>query len=162
MSNDALELGLVDVKGREHVMRAPSNVGTPVRARFGDSALLVGYDVQAPSGASRSLTLTLTWQALAPMSTPYKVFVHLVGDNEQIVAQRDSVPGDGELPTTGWIANEYLTDRYVLELPPSLAPGDYSLYVGFYDPQTTVRLGVFDADNKSAGDRWLLRKLALH
>ena len=30
------------------------------------------------------------------------------------------------------------------------------------DPQTTVRLGVFDADNKSAGDRWLLRKLALH
>ncbi len=160
-TSEVLELGSVEVKGREHVLKAPTGIGTPARVRFGDGIALIGYDVQSPLAASRNLTLTLYWQSLAPMSTAYKAFVHVVGASEQIVAQRDSEPGGGALPTTGWLSGEYLTDRYVLEFPPNLAAGDYALYVGFYDSQTNVRLTIFDADNKNVGDRWLLRKVTL-
>ncbi len=168
LTNDSLELGMVEVKGRERVMKAPANVGTATRARFGDSAMLIGYDLHsspasaegAPT-ASRTLTVTLYWQALAPMPTRYKVFVHLVGANEQIVTQRDSEPGDGTLPTTAWLQGEYLTDRHTLELDPQTPPGNYSIYIGLYDPRNSVRLTIFDADNKPVGDRWLLRTLTL-
>lgn len=161
--SDSLELATIEVKGRERLMKAPGDIGTPTRARFEDKALLIGYD--APSSvslvATRTLTVTLYWQALAPMATSYKVFVHLVGANQQIATQRDGEPGDGTLPTTGWLPGEYLSDRYPLELRPDMPPGEYTIYVGLYDPKSTVRLAIFDAENKNVGDRWLLRTVTL-
>jgi dolichyl-phosphate-mannose-protein mannosyltransferase len=164
LASDSIDLATVEVKGREHLTRAPANVGTPTRVRFGDSALLIGYDVQLSQPVvkeSRPLTLTLYWHALAPMSTSYKAFVHVVGANQQIMTQRDSVPGDGEYPTTGWLEGEYLVDVYRLDLQADMPPGDYIIYVGLYDPDTTVRLSIFGEDGKMLGDRWPLGQLTL-
>ncbi|MBI1802826.1 MAG: hypothetical protein HYR71_14475 [Chloroflexi bacterium] len=159
--SDSVQLRALEVKGRQRVMKAPASLGTPAQVRFGSGALLIGYDVQGltPSlAASRNLTVTLYWQAVAPMQTAYKVFMHVVGANGQIVGQRDSEPGAGTLPTTGWLEGEYLTDSYVLEVKAGAPPGDYSLYMGWYDPDTGVRLTIYDADGKIIGDRWLARR----
>jgi hypothetical protein len=161
---DAIELGTVEVKGREHLTKAPANVGTPTRVRFGDGAQLVGYDAQlgqATVNAARPLTVTLYWHALAPMNVSYKTFVHVVGPNQQIMAQRDSEPGNGTFPTTGWLEGEYLVDAYRLDLQADMPPGDYVIYVGLYNPDTTVRLTIFGDDGKSLGDRWPLGQLTL-
>jgi hypothetical protein len=155
--SDSYELARVEVKGRERVLKAPTSIGNPLRARFGETISLIGYDVTA----TRSVTLTVYWQALSQMTTNYKVFVHLVGTNEQIVAQRDAEPGNGAWPTASWLAGEYLTDRYVLDLLPNTTAGEYNLYIGLYDPRTNARLPSFDAEGKSLGDRLLLRKIML-
>jgi len=128
------------------VIRAPaqyqvSPVHHPVGARLGDLARLVGYDLtQAP----RALEMTLVWEALTASDWPgYAVFVHL-RDDQGLVAQHDGVPGGGLRPTVGWRSGEFITDRHMLPLG-DLPEGDYSLFVGMYDPTTGERLPVFDA-----------------
>ena len=161
LTSDSFELKRVEVKGRERVLKAPTTMGKVVRVRFGDFAQLIGYDVMAtPLTSTRQLTFTLYWQASGRTSLNYKAFAHLVGPNEQIVAQRDQEPGGGALPTGGWLEGEYLVDRYVVELPDNLPVADYALYLGLYDPRTNVRLNILDNANQPAGDRWQLVRWA--
>ncbi|MBI5878672.1 MAG: glycosyltransferase family 39 protein [Chloroflexi bacterium] len=161
LTADSIELGTVTIQGRERVMQAPASIGNAAHVRFGDSALLVGYDIgRAPAvAASNVLTATLYWQSLSAAKANYKVFVHVVGNNEQIVGQKDGEPGAGAYPMTGWIEGEYLIDSYRVELPPNLAAGAYTVYIGMYDPVTTTRLAIMDVDGKPAGDRWRLASL---
>jgi hypothetical protein len=65
----------------------------------------------------------------------------LLDAEDQIVAQVDGPPANGELPIPGWLPGEYLTDTHSLQLPFDLPDGDYRLGVGLYDPSTLVRPG---------------------
>jgi hypothetical protein len=160
--SDSYELARIAIKGREHLLKAPTTISTPLRARFGESVSLIGYDITTtPLTATRTLTLTLYWQALSQMTTNYKVFAHLVGPNEQIITQRDAEPGNGTSPTTSWLEGEYLTDPYALDLPTSMPAGDYNVYIGLYDPSTNTRLPIFDGEGKPLSDRLLLHRIAL-
>jgi hypothetical protein len=86
------------------------------------------------------LRLDLTWQAAQPLSDVYKVFLHLTDADGHLAAQRDFEPLGGTWPTTSWQAGEAVVDGAGLWLPASLAPGDYSLVVGLYNPETGQRL----------------------
>jgi 4-amino-4-deoxy-L-arabinose transferase-like glycosyltransferase len=83
--------------------------------------------------------MALEWQAREPVAERYKVFVHLLGPEGQVVAQRDSEPVDGTRPTTTWEPGEAIVDRYGLWLPASLPPGEYRLVAGLYDAETGER-----------------------
>jgi hypothetical protein len=162
LSSETVDLSVLVVKGREHILKAPSVVNNPVRVRFGDGALLVGYDInrEPPSvNATWALTVTLYWRAVMAMKTGYTVFIHVVGANQQIVAQRDSEPGGGAYPTTGWLEGEYLEDSYRLDVRSDLRAAEYAVYVGMYERASGVRLTIFDSEGKPRGDRWLLRSL---
>jgi hypothetical protein len=113
----------------------------PLDATFQGGNQLTGYDV-APStpAPGDDLTLTLFWASAAPLPASYTVFVHLVDDQNEIVAQSDSIPRGGHYPTTAWTAGEQFADDYTLSLPEDLTPGSYRLLVGLYDPQTSARL----------------------
>jgi hypothetical protein len=57
------------------------------------------------------------------------------------VAQGDGVPGYlGALPTTLWQPGVSVLDRHGISLPAELAAGQYSLLIGWYDPQSGERL----------------------
>jgi serine/threonine-protein kinase len=91
------------------------------------------------------LDLTLFWRALRRVSTPYSVFVHLIGPNGRPVQQIDTEPGAGTAPTPGWTPGITVTDRYALEVPANLPPGEYQLRVGMYPTgQPFDRLKVTD------------------
>ena len=46
-------------------------------------------------------------QAIDEMEQPYQVFLHVVDEQGQIVAQHDRVPGQrGKQPTTAWLRGE--------------------------------------------------------
>ena len=95
---------------------------------------LTGYDL-APSAPEPGdvLELTLFWQAAAPLQHSYTVFVHLVDPiSGEIVAQHDSLPREGALPTTCWQPGEAVGDDHPLMLDPALPPGDYLLQMGVY------------------------------
>lgn len=91
------------------------------------------------------IDLTLFWRALRRINTPYAVFVHLINADGQLVQQIDTEPGAGTAPTPGWTPGITVTDRYAMEVPVHLPPGDYQLRVGLYPiGQPLNRLPVAD------------------
>lgn len=103
-------------------------------ARFGNSIALDGYTLLAPQvSAGDVIQLTLFWRAVTPIEQRYKVFVHLITNDGQIIAQADREPVADLTPTTLWQPGETVVDRYGLWVPPDAAPGRYTMVIGLYD-----------------------------
>jgi hypothetical protein len=117
-------------------------------AAGGDLVGLVGYDLPDAIQAGQVVPLALYWKALGEADRNYARFVHVLDATGSIVAQQDGVPGDGELPLTGWIVGEYVEDDFEIQLPPGLAPGPYRLAVGLYDPANGQRLTTRDGEDR--------------
>jgi hypothetical protein len=104
---------------------------------------LLGYDLDPNElQAGEAMHLTLYWRALDEIEVSYTVFVHLLDSENRIWGQHDSVPGNGTLPTTGWVEAEIIADEYELTVKPDAPPGEYLIEVGMYDAQTSHRLHV--------------------
>jgi hypothetical protein len=80
------------------------------------------------------ICLELQWSTQAPLPADYTVFVHVIDQNGQLVAQSDLQPGGGYAPTSSWPIGQPITDRHGAVLPPTLAPGEYQIVVGLYGP----------------------------
>jgi hypothetical protein len=137
-----LPLGIVQVKDRPHNDRVPENA-LSADASFGNIARLVGYSSSGTTYQSTQLPgylpLTLFWRPTSETDRSYKVFIHLVDDKGQIVAQHDSIPAGGTLPTSVWLPGEIISDTHKLSLPADLPPGTYTLQIGLYLPETGER-----------------------
>lgn len=134
--------------------------GTPI-------ARLHGVTIQGPDPTSRAVTVLLYWEPLKQTDIDYKVFVHVVGapgpDGSPLRDQDDHRPLNGFASTISWTPGTLYRDPYhVLEDPSvRLEPGDYTLQVGFYDPDTNLRLSPFDADGAPLGDSVTLATISL-
>ncbi len=128
-----------------------------VGADFAQLVRLLGYDLQREN---EMLRLRLHWQALSPMGTEYKVFVHLFdARTETIVAQQDILAGGLTYPTTRWVSGEVVSDEVELTLE-GIASDTYSLAVGLY--HADVRLSVVaPPDFTVSADRLLLQQVQL-
>jgi hypothetical protein len=137
------------VTGRPREFQVPS-LQTPLDATFGTAVTLLGVDVtgdlQADPGGS--ITLPLLWRVVDAPGADLVRFVHLVQSGGHPVAQQDTVPCAGECPSATWLRNEVLTDEAEVVLPTDLAPGHYSLAVGWYDAATLQRLPVMDSNGQ--------------
>jgi 4-amino-4-deoxy-L-arabinose transferase-like glycosyltransferase len=125
-----------------------------VEADFGSVIRLLGYDLETavvePGG---QVGLTLYWEALAPTDRDYTMFVHLLGAEDLLVAQRDTLPGLGRLSTTWLELGVRWADRYVLQVPETAyAPDMAQIQVGVYDPATGARLPATGPDAALVGD----------
>jgi 4-amino-4-deoxy-L-arabinose transferase-like glycosyltransferase len=154
---DNQRLGTIQVLGRSHQMDPPSGIGHPMSLRVGDVVRFLGYDLDALEvGAGGSLRLTLYWQAISQMDTSYTVFNHLIDDEGRIWGQKDGIPGNGSLPTSSWLAGEYVIDEYEIPVQEDTPPGAYLIETGMYNLATMGRLRVFDKEGRETGDRILL------
>ena len=117
------------------VPAAPATeIAVPIAANFGDHISLQGYTLAHNELAPGDiLQLTLFWQTNSRLDQRYKVFLHLLDEDGQLVAQRDSEPGSALKPTTIWQPAETITDNHGLLLPAHLPPGSYTLVLGLYD-----------------------------
>jgi len=134
--------------GKSLIIQQEVHPQHPQTATFGQPPLarLLGYDLEGALVPGKTITLALYWQVTNSTTTPYKVFVHLIGADGRPAAQGDDFPLAGERPTTSWQPGEILIDSYQIQLPPSLPAGDYPLRIGFYEPTSGVRLSpVLDA-----------------
>lgn len=154
---DSQRLGTIQVLGRSHQMDPPPGIGHPMSVPVGDAVQFLGYDLDALEvGAGGSLRLTLYWQAISEMDTSYTVFNHLIDDEDRFWGQKDGIPGNGSLPTSSWIAGEYVIDEYEIPVQEDTPPGEYLIETGMYNLATMARLRVFDAEGRETGDRILL------
>jgi uncharacterized membrane protein len=147
-----VRLASFEVRGRQLGEITPPEPGQPasypIQANLDDKMELDGYDLAPhPGHPGQDLVVTLYWRALAPMNQDYTVFVHLVGPDDQLLAQHDGQPWSKvPLPTSTWQPGEELRDEHRLSLPPDMPPGSYRLQVGAYDWQTLERLPVLEND----------------
>lgn len=110
-------------------------IGTLVGARLPDQPLHIGEKPE----------VTLVWKAGdSPSSISYTVFVQLLDDGGEVIAQSDSIPAANTHPTTGWRAGEYITDSHALTFNDRAAPGRGRLIVGLYDRLTGTRVKLAD------------------
>ncbi len=119
-------------------------------AQFADRAALVGHElVPAQAAPGESVVVRLDWRVQAHFGDSLTTFVHVLAPGPRVVAQRDSPPLGGRLPTTFWLPGDVINDEYVLSLPSGLAPGQYEVEVGLYDPHSGARLPVAEGDTRS-------------
>ena len=95
------------------------------------------------------------------METSYTVFIHLLDEGGNIRGQRDNVPGQGTLPTSGWAEGEVIADAYYIPTAPDAPPGPYTIAVGMYDAETGDRLRAFDTGGSALGDHISLAGISL-
>ncbi|MHB0858189.1 MAG: glycosyltransferase family 39 protein [Anaerolineae bacterium] len=158
---EAGEVGLVLAVGGEtlrvaDLAIAPSDrlyalpdVQHPLDVRFGDVAVLRGYDLAADViGPGEPLHLTLYWQALGEGSpaVDYHVFTHLLNPANQVVAQHDGAPAGGDWPTTSWLPGQVIVDTHALTLRDDTYTGETVLEVGLYDPTDFRRIPAGNED----------------
>lgn len=114
--------------------------------RVGDSILLERYALVRHVESGDILQVELTWSAQKPLAQRYKVFLHLLDTQGQIVAQRDAEPVGFSRPTDAWEVGETIVDRHGIVVRPGTPPGIYRLVAGMYVPETGQRLLVYCGD----------------
>ena len=114
---------------------------------------LSGYDLDEryaqPGGI---VPITLYWNAQNPLSLRYKVFVHVISPEGQLLTQADDFPVCGTFHANTWPVNQTVLDRHLLKIPADAPPGDYTLVVGMYEPELNLRLNYFDVAGKEQGN----------
>lgn len=106
----------------------------PGGGTFGGQLRLLGHGVEPgevrPGG---SLTLTIGWQAIGPITADYSVVTVLKDEKGQDVQQNQRSLGGGGEGTAAWEPGRWVFRTSTLELKRSLQPGAYTLAVGLYD-----------------------------
>ncbi len=92
----------------------------------------------------------LTWQAVAAMQDR-KVFVHVYEPSGKLVAQDDSIPAQGWVPTSWWRMGDVITDTHVVNIS-RLPPGTYRVTTGMYDAVNGLRTEARGADGARLPD----------
>jgi 4-amino-4-deoxy-L-arabinose transferase-like glycosyltransferase len=114
---------------------------TRLSARLGADVQLIGVDSPKLLGPN-TMSVTLDWSADHPLSQDYTVFVQVLNGDGKLVAQSDSWPANGALPTSSWLPGEVIRDEHRLTLGPNLPTGTYHVIAGLYLLSTGQRLSV--------------------
>jgi 4-amino-4-deoxy-L-arabinose transferase-like glycosyltransferase len=129
---------------------APS-VKNSLRYELADRISLLGYDLDESLFSTGYGCLTLYWESQSELTEDYTVFVHVIDDQGQTVAQSDSMPRGGFYPTSYWQEGEVVADEHCLRFRGDVRPGNYRVLAGMYLLGTMQRLAALDA----AGNRVL-------
>ncbi len=133
--------------------------------RLANGALLQGVESYLsrdfPEGAGQRLGVYLYWRAQDVIPDSYKVFVHLLDANGQVVAQDDGAPMLWLHPTEKWRPGELVIDFHSLHIKPGVPAGEYTLQVGMYDEGSGARVKRVDAAGAPMADAIVISKVSL-
>ena len=88
--------------------------------------------------------VTLGFQALRPLTHDYAVSVSLIGPDGGVLAQHDTTPALGAIPTLKWVRGTQVRDLHLLPLPLDVPPGEAILRLTVYDAFTLRPLAISD------------------
>ena len=119
-----------------------SQPAQPIDARYGDAIVLSEFSAPGASKAGEILPLHLKWKRTAAAPPNLSRFVHVLDAAGNKVVQVDGQVTDafGPLPPASWPDNMPVDDLMTIDLPVTLAPGEYTVIAGLYDWQTGERL----------------------
>jgi hypothetical protein len=135
---------------RSTFLAGPADVALePIGALFEGGIELVAGGVLDEPQPGGSLRMAFDWRIQEPVSDSLVMYVHLIREDVELVAQRDAVPGNGLFPVQDWQPGELVRDQFALLLPPSLPAGEYEVRVGIYDATTGMRRSLAEAEGES-------------
>ena len=165
VAGGVLQLALMLIFMREGLAWVQSPPGKTLLAQeqtvyhLGDQIQLIGHDLNGMTfRPGDQLALTVYWYAPVPVDYGYAAFVHVsAGGPPQAQADKQNPAGR---PTLEWTADGFIRDTYVIDLPQTMPPGEYTLTVGMFTCDTRPpgacgngeRLLVTDAGGSSLGD----------
>ncbi len=94
------------------------------------------------------IDINLTWQVKEPPPDHVTVFVHVVDDQGQLVAQVDGDPLGGSYPLSQWLPGTAIEDRRLVALEGSSG----TVLVGLYDRMTGNRYPAFSVTGQRLMD----------
>ena len=127
----------------EHRYPLPSPL-CAIQARVGNARLL-GITYPRYRRVGQSLPIDFHWLVEGSFAGDRTLFLHLTDATGKPIVTGDSLPVEGDFPTSLWRAGDRFIDPHYLPLPPDLPPGEYPLLAGLYDPTTGEREPVWDA-----------------
>ncbi len=165
-AGQSLIVGQIQVVEKGNRLFDSPSIQKPLRVNLDNKVALIGFQlpdqVQLKENEGTKLNLTLYWQGLDEMDQVYEVFVHVLNQENKIVAQHDRVPGiRGKQGTTSWAVGEYIIDPIEIALPSDLASGTYAIVVGMYLPPLGPRLPQVDEEGTVLGDAVQLGQLSI-
>ncbi len=121
----------------------------PAVARF-ESGLTLHAALVQP--AQKTVRVQLWWRATEDIQVDYTAFVHYLRDGAKI-AQHDSAPAGGDLPTGIWRSGDVILDVHPM---PDVTPDPTldSLRIGLYNPTTGIGLKRIDEVGNVIGDHF--------
>lgn len=129
------------------------DIATDAEYILAEQIALLDYRVERKTlSSAEAVVLSLTWQAVAPISLDYTAFAHLLDERGEIAAQADVQPRGGAYPTSFWDVGEVVTDEMVIPLPAGVSLQGYTLRLGMYQLDTLQPLPVYDAYGQRISD----------
>jgi len=139
----------------------------PVSKTWSSTLSLTGYELAQAHGNSAftsligrvaragKLRVILQWTALQAMPSHLVISIRLVAPDGRVVAQDDSWPGRGALPTPLWEVGRSIRDTHYLDIPADALPDQLTLQVIVYaadtldpiDPAGGFTLTTLSSDN---------------
>jgi hypothetical protein len=113
---------------------------------FGDLFDLIGLSM---SVAGDELSASLWWESNASPDSDYTVFIHLLDEQGELLAQSDSMPNRNLSPTHIWEPGDIIQDVHVLTSASSLGA---KIRIGVYDPATLNRLAASQDSGRLEAD----------
>lgn len=150
--SDSLTLGTVLLEPRPI-----SESETPININFGQQMRLIDYDISTLAPLpGETVTVTLTWQAIQPMTADYTVFVQIL-DRATLrkAGESNAQPAAWTRPTTTWGTGDIIIDTHTLVISQDAMPETYMLEVGAYllTPENAFeRLHVIAPDGSANDD----------
>ncbi len=122
------------------------------RADLGGKIRLVGYDLPPGTAAGETLRVTIALKDVAPLGRPHKVFVHLRGPGDSVLAQSDRLPCNFTLNEADWRPGDIVLESYGMSIPAETPPGEYRLVLGLYEVDSGARLPVLESELDHTAD----------
>ncbi len=132
----------------------PDDNYLPLGVRYNDAqggaVELLGAVIEDTDDSDNDLVVRLLWRPLHPSDQYGKLFVHLLDDKDQLLAQHDGPPVNGAYPIPSWRTGKIVLDEHRLSLDSrTRTPGPYRLEIGIYDPHTLQRWTAEDAGGRA-------------
>ncbi len=142
----ATPLHTVRIHGVEYawIYQVPPRMAHPLEARFGQAIALRGYEVEHIR-ATGVLSVTLQWQAAAPVAEDYRLFVHVLDEEGTMIGQTDAPPAGPAAPTHTWQPGRAITWSHPVPIAADVATGRFWLSLGLYHPKSLERLPLHTA-----------------
>ncbi len=115
-------------------------INQPVAVNFDDLLKIEAASVPPTVSPGHWLPVALTFAPLAPLPADYKASLRLVSQTGERVAQKDRVLLHNYHQGTSLWPPERVNEYYLLPVPPETPPGDYTVTVVLYHPDTQTPL----------------------
>ncbi|MEM7033530.1 MAG: glycosyltransferase family 39 protein [Chloroflexota bacterium] len=102
------------------------------------------------------LDLSLYWTTTQTTEHPLTVFVQLIDETGFFRGGQDNQPIWGTYPTTDWVLERQITDKFIVFPQPDAPSGMYQVWIGFYDGTTGERVLILDQVGNPGADHVVL------